>query len=332
MNDKDNALRIIRFDHPERVVSRVPAYTLKYQGCDHEEISGVLGDDHPAGATWTDIWGTVWHKEMDGVMGFPRGCPLAEVQQLAGYRWPDAGHERICRRIDNMARSFPGGDLFIGGSHRDTLWEKSYMLVGMENMMIYLHTEPGYAREILHRIMDFQLGIARHYAGLGVEIVFMGDDLGTQRAPLLSPRIIADFFVPEYERLFSFYRQRGVLVEFHSCGHIEWMLETFMRLGVNILNPLQASANDLGRVRAITRGRMALAGGVSSATIMDGPVQSITREVRERMWLLGQDGGYFCRSDQGLPFPPEHVAAMDEAIERYGRYPLQESEDNSVEG
>ena len=55
------------------------------------------------------------------------------------------------------------------------------MLVGMENMMEYFFTEPGYVREILHRIMDFQLAMARKYLSLGVEVVSLGDDLGTPR-------------------------------------------------------------------------------------------------------------------------------------------------------
>ncbi len=332
MNAKENTLRIIRFDHPERVVGGVPGYSLKYQGCDHEEITGDLGDDHPAGATWADIWGVVWHKELEGVMGFPKQNPLADVSALRSYRWPSPDDERICGKIYSLARDFPGGDVFLRGSHRDTLWEKSYMLVGMENMMMYFHTEPAFAREVLHRIMDFQLGIAEHYSKLGVEVVGLGDDLGTQLGPLLSPKITDEFLVPEYERLFTFYRQRGVLIEFHSCGRVDWMLERFMRLGVNVLNPLQATANDLARVRSITQGRMALAGAVNSATVMDGPVEGIESEVRQRIGLLGQAGGYFCRADQSLPFPQVHVDALDEAIERYGLYPLAAAAETAAVG
>ena len=213
-------------------------------------------------------------------------------------------------------------DCFLAGSHRDTLWEKSYMLVGMENMMVYFHTEPAFVREVLHRIMDFQLGIAGHYLKLGVELVHFTDDLGTQKGPLLGPRIVAEFLVPEYERLFHLYRVKNVLVDFHSCGNIESVLETLMRLGVDILNPLQATANDLAKVRAATRGRMALRGGVSSATIMEGPVDRIAAEVRERIWQLGQQGGYFCGPDQGLPYPQAHLDALSEAVDRFGRYPL----------
>ena len=37
---------------------------------------------------------------------------------------------------------------------------------------------------------------------------------------------------------------------------------------------------------------------------------------------LGRDGGYFCRPDQGMPWPEEHARALEQAVEEYGRYPL----------
>jgi uroporphyrinogen decarboxylase len=196
----------------------------------------------------------------------------------------------------------------------------------METMMVAFHAEPGFAREMLHRVMDFQLGIAAHYLKLGIGIAGLGDDLGTQRGPLLGPEIVEQFLVPEYERLFRLYREKGVLIAFHSCGRIEWMLDTFMRLGVDILNPVQASANDLGRVRAATQGRMALQGGIGTKILMDGPPERIEDEVRRRLWQLGRDGGYFCSPDQGMPFPQAHSEALQRAIERFGRYPIEPPE------
>ena len=67
---------------------------------------------------------------------------------------------------------------------------------------------------------------------------------------------------------------------------------------------------------------MALQGGVSTATILAGPTEAIESEVRQRLWQLGRDGGYFCSPDQGMPFPQAHIEAFHQAVERYGRYPL----------
>ena len=323
MDAKENALRIIYFDQPEWVMRAPPLYDTYYYGCHHRGFAGGEAHNSPVGTRWVDIWGTTWHKIYEGVMGLPKGYPIAEIESLRDYEWPDPNDERICGQIYQMAKDFPGGDLFLAGHHRDTLWEKSYMLVGMENMMICFLEEPEFAREILHRIMDFQMGMAEHYANVGIEYVRLGDDLGAQMGPLLSPRIINEFLVPEYRRLFQFYRDRDTIITFHSCGHVEPFAEMFIELGVDILNPAQATANDLDRLRSLTQGRMALHGGVSSAIVMDGPSERIHQEVHKRIWQLGQEGGYFCSPDQGMPYPEAHLEALAEAVELYGRYPLQ---------
>jgi len=316
ISQRENALRIIKFSNPEYMMSGMPCYGLCYTGCNHEGYEGG-GHNCAVGTKWTDIWGTGWVKEHEGVMGFPKHNPLSEFKNLQSYIFPDPDDERICGQIYAMKEKYTGGDCFLGGSHRDTLWEKSYMLVGMENMMAYFYTEPEYAREILRRIMDFQLGIAEHYIKLGVETVFMSDDLGTQHSLLIGTGLLYEFFVPEYKRLFELYKKHGVIINFHSCGHIEPVLEMFIELGVDILNPVQATANDLANVRKVTETKIALQGGISTDVIMKGPIENIEAEVERVINLLGRNGGYFCAPDQGLPFPENHIKAFYQAVERY---------------
>ena len=325
MNPKENALRIIQFNQPERIVKEPPYHMLSYLGGNHE---GYLGGGHhlPVGSRWTDIWGTGWQREQEGVMGFPRMNPLADLPDaLKSFSWPDPEDERICSKIYTSLSGWDPANQFLIGQHRDTLWEKAYMLVGMENLMIFLKTEPEAVKELFHQIMNFQLGIARHYLKLGIEIAGCGDDLGTQIGLLLSPRTIQEFLIPEYRRLFSLYKEHGVLIQFHSCGHILPLLETFIDLGIDILNPIQVTANDLDRLRAATQGRMALSGGVNSALMVSGPVAAIQQEARQRMRQLGANGGYFCAPDQSMPWPLEHEQALDSAIASFGTYPLKDS-------
>jgi uroporphyrinogen decarboxylase len=298
-----------------------PVYELLYHGCNHEGFNGD-GDDNPVGSVWVDIWGTHWRKIQDGVMGLPVGNPLSDIGSLKEYQWPDPSDERICEKVYRLAEAYEGEDSFLTGSHRDTLWEKAYMLVGMENMMVYFLKEPIFAKTVLNQIMDFQIGIAKHYIELNVEMVRLGDDLGSQTGLLLSPQIIDEFLRPEYERLCRLYREHDVMIRFHSCGYVEPLLELFMQLGVDILHPVQATANMLDHIREVTQGRMALEGGVRSYVVLEGPMEMIEEEVRKRIRQLGQQGGYFCRPDQTLKYPRVHLDAMKAAIERYGTYPL----------
>lgn len=300
-----------------------PAHGTAYFGANHEDPAGGPGPAGPVGTKWTDIWGVGWEKEQDGVMGFPRRHPLADLPDvLRSYAWPDPDDERIARRIYEQAQGFDRAEKFLQGSHRETLWEKTYILCGMENAMCAFYSEPNAIREVLRRVMDFQLGIARHYVAVGIEIAGMGDDLGTQQGLILSPEIIRDFLYPEYRRLFDFYKKHGVLVCFHSCGHVTPILEMFMELGVTSMNPLQATANNLAEMRRITAGRMCLHGGIRSDLIVDGPVAAIEKETRRLMWELGRDGGYFCAPDQGMPWPEEHIRAVRDTVAAFGAYPL----------
>ena len=324
MTERENFFETVNFGKPEYVMTGVPARGLSYLGANHQGYGDTGMDDahaRPAGSVWTDIWGTVWRKEYPGVMGFPVAYPLADMKNLKNYEWPDPDDERLVSKI-YRTRKDSGGDELLSGSHRDTLWEKSYMLCGMENMMDYFYSEPEYAREILRRITDFQLGVARHYDAAGVGIASLGDDLGTQRALLLSPETVENFLVPEYRRLFGFYKERGIIINFHSCGHIEPLLETFVSLGVNILNPVQATANSLVNIIKITNKRMALSGGISTKLLLEGTLGEIEETVRKTVSLLGADGGYFCGPDQGMPFDKERYAAFTAAVEKYGKYPL----------
>lgn len=325
MTNKENALRIIRFDHPERVVCGIPSYWVAYRGCNHESIDNFGGDnDVPPGTVWTDIWGTIWRKELPGIMGFPQQHAMADLAaDLGRYRWPDANDERICAPIYAAANGFAHDDRFLVGSHRQTLWEKACTVAAMQNLMMALYAEPEAARELFHRVMDFQLGIAEHYLKVGVEMVFFTDDLGTRCGPLVGPKVVEEFLVPEYRRLFNLYKSRDVLINFHSCGRIDSVIDTLMELGINILNPVQVSANDLDLVRRKTAGRVALAGGINNVTIINGPPHAIVEEVRRRLWQLGRDGGYFCGADQHMVFPKGHLEAMIGAVETFGRYPIE---------
>ena len=319
MTDREVFFETVRFGKPDRRLYGAPYHMIGYLGANHESFDDPNNPDgkhSPVGTAWTDIWGTGWVKGQEGVMGIAKIYPLADPCSLDSYMWPDPNDERIYGKIYSGCDEFRlEENKVLTGLQRDPLWEKAHMLVGMENMLEYFYTEPEFVRAVLRRIMDFQLGIAEHYIKAGIEVLLLGDDLGCQDRLLLSPDIINEFLMPEYRRLFDFYKKRGVLIDFHSCGYVEPLLETFIDLGIDILNPLQATANDFNNVIEVTKGRMALRGGVSTRILMTGSDGEIRAAVADAIVILGKYGGYFCQQDQGLPFPPHAIEVLKEAVE-----------------
>jgi len=317
---RENALRILRFDKPDYIMAGLPGHWMAYLGCNHEGYDGIGDNNVPVNASWTDIWGIGWEKKQAGIMGYPVWHPLAEVESLTSYRWPSPDDERICGPIYTAAETRSDMDTFLTGSHRNLLLEKAEKLVGMENLLTYMYTEPNFVKELFRRYMDFQIGIAKHYIRLGVEAVHFSEDLGTQHSLIVGPEIMEEFLLPEYERLLHLYRENGVILSLHSCGNVERIVPLLMTLGIDVLNPVQATANDLDSIRAMTRGKMALHGGVRSDIVLNGPVERIVEETKRRMMQLGRAGGYFCSVDQHLDFPSAHVDAMERTVREFGHY------------
>ena len=197
MNDKEVFLRTVRHEKPERILCKIPGFELCYNGCHHEDEHGIA-HDRPTGESWKDIWGVGWHKDLEGVMGFPREHPLADLARLDSFAFPDAMDPACYGQIFAMKEEYTRRGLsetaILCGSHRDTLWERAYMLVGMEDMMVYFYTEPELARRLLARIMDFQLQMAGRYIRAGIQMANLSDDMGAQSGLLLGERI---FMLPK---------------------------------------------------------------------------------------------------------------------------------------
>jgi uroporphyrinogen decarboxylase len=324
MNDVENALRIIRFDSPERVMETVPGWNVSFYGRKDEPWDP---DAQPrglaVGESRTDMWGTVTTRRHEGPSGTEYHGALQEPADLEGFDWPDPDDERICARIYHMAEQFPGGDRWLSGGHGCLIWEIAYRMVGMENLLVYFHTEPDFVREVFRRIGDFHMGLARHFMEVGVRSVGFSDDLAMQSGPFFGPDILEEFFMPQYKRVFRFYNERDVIVGQHCDGNVLPLIDFFEEAGLDILNPVQVTANDLAAVRERTQGRICLHGGISNVTITDGPPEAVEMEVWRHIWLLGREGGYFCCVDHSMPAPDEHWDAFHEAVEKHGRYPIE---------
>lgn len=92
-------------------------------------------------------------------------------------------------------------------------------------------------------------------------------------------------------------------------------------IGVSILNPVQARANDLAKIKAATTGRMALHGAIDTAILASGRPGDVRVEVIRILEILKPGGGYICTPDQSIPgIPEENMTALWETAREVGRY------------
>jgi uroporphyrinogen decarboxylase len=153
-----------------------------------------------------------------------------------------------------------------------------------------------------------------------VQIIQMGDDLGSQQATVISPRLYREVFKPRQKLIYERVRRRGMHVFLHSCGSIVDILPDLIEAGVEIVNPVQTSARGMEPgflKREFGRDLTFWGGGCDTQRVLpDGAPHEVEAHVRERVRTFAPGGGFvFCQVHNILPnVPPENVAAMFRAV------------------
>ncbi len=188
-----------------------------------------------------------------------------------------------------------------------------------------LLTRPEYIRGIFAIHTEFalkNLDLYRQAVGDRIDVIFMsGTDFGTQRGLLVSPQTFRDLWKPFYTRVNAWvHANTGWKTLFHSCGAIEPLLEDFIEMGVDCINPVQLSAEgmDAGQLKAKYGRRLVFWGGGvdTQRTLPFGNRDEVRRQVRQRVEILGQGGGYVFNPIHNVQHgtPVENLLAMFRAV------------------
>jgi len=309
VNSKENFLEAIRFGRPEFVPLGGP------------ESHWFQFDGNFRGENWRDGWGIGWEVGIPGTVPFPKHNPLPGLDRLADYKFPNPDALRFTDEMKAALSAADRSQKLVVGNLTYLLFERAWAVMGMDNFLSALHTHPKESHEFLHAIADYARRVFDRYLELDVDAVHFSEDLGSQRALMMSPKMFREFILPEYVYCFENVLAAGKIVWFHSCGRVDEIAADLAGIGVTILNPIQARANDLHRLKRETFGRTALHGGIDTALLVRGTPADVRAEAIRVMDILKPGGGYIVSPDQSIPgIPEENMKALWDTARDAGRY------------
>ena len=332
------------YDWPELGTAEIDEETMRRLHCD---VRGVLDlepenvrkrnrerDPH---SDCIDSWGS-GQMEITPGNWFPGIHPLAEarsIEDLASYQgWPDMSDPSRIAHVRETAKRLSEENQF---AIMATPWllfpfERAHAMQGMEPYLLNMAMNPDFARAMLEKIADYckqLMGPFLEELGDNVDIIKIGDDLGTQNSLLISPKMYRDILKPIHADFISFIKSRTkAKILFHSCGDVAPLIPDFIDIGVDILNPIQTSTGSISDLPSLKKRfgkNMVFCGGIDSHRILPfGSVEEVRQEVRRVMQALGPEGGCMIGAVHTVmnDVPPENVLAMVDAVEEFGHYPL----------
>ena len=250
--------------------------------------------------TEVDEWGVKWKNRI--VVEHP----LASWDQWERYSFPDALSAERFVGVDELIRA--NKDKYLLGMVWNSTFERMWMLRGMENLLLdsYLYPKPFF--ELRDKYLEFNLTILDRWLETEVDGIYFGDDLGTQKGLLMSPKMWRELYLPMYQKLFSRTRAAGKHVFFHSCGDITDILADMVDCGLNVLNPVQPNVMDVSFVLKEFGKDLVLWGATDmQENIPFGTPAEIEAEIKRTVQLCWRKGGYIGGTAQGCPPGVPHI-------------------------
>ncbi len=332
------------YDWPELGTAEIDEETMRRL---HGDVRGVTDLEPEEIRKWNqardphsdyiDSWGS-GQTEISEDDWFPSVHPLPEARttdDLDAYTgWPDMSDPtRIAHVRDNASRLAEENQFAIMA----TPWllfpfERAYAMQGMETFLLNMARDPAFARALMEKIAVYckqLMGRFLDELGDNVDIIKIGDDLGTQESLMISPKMYREILKPIHADFISYIKARTkAKILFHSDGDVAPLIDDFVEIGVDILNPIQTSAGSMSDLPSLKKRHgknIVFCGGIDTHRILPfGSPAEVRQEVKRVIDILGPGGGCMIGAVHTMmnDVPAENVLAMVDAVEEFGGYPL----------
>ncbi|MCK4750527.1 MAG: hypothetical protein KAT15_25895 [Bacteroidales bacterium] len=249
--------------------------------------------------------------------------PLEHVQgadDIRNYDFPDPF---ASGRFDAARQAIEkyGQDFAIVADLETSFFETAWYLVGLEKLLMDMMLEAGYVSALFDRVLEINVEIGKQLIGLGADIIWPGDDFGTQTGMLIDPDTWRKIFKPRIKLMFEEFRKINpdIKIAWHSCGSILPIIPDFIEIGLDILNPLQprASGMDAEFLKNTYGNDLVFLGGIDIQELLPNRTpEEIVEEVVRLTGIYGRDGGYIIAPAHNIQddTPVENILALFDIV------------------
>jgi len=291
----------------KEAIARMPATAISYDQIVFPFIDGYPGE---------------YGRNLDDAMA------LIHWAALVHSPWDHASDPGFWETLRKKALKLrASSDRAIVLSAGCNLFEWGTFLRRLDNFLMDLVCTPGEVERFLDALM------VRHLASLEkicqavgdvIDIIRLGDDLGMNTGPFMSPETYRTLFKPRQKILCDYIKGHSTMYTFlHSCGSIYQLIPDLIEAGFEILNPVQTNARDMQPQRLkdeFGKDVTFWGGGADTRSILNLATPDQVRDhVRANIKILAPGGGFIFNPIHNIlpDVPPENIIAMFEAVDAY---------------
>jgi len=245
----------------------------------------------------------------------------ADLNEILDYPYPGVPEGEL-ENLKEKVRGLHGKGLASFAFMQMTIWEASWYLRSMEELMIDMMMGDEKAMALLDLITQFSVSKARCYAEAGVDILSLGDDIGTQNSIMIDVGLWETWLKPRLEKVIRAAREvnPGILIFYHSCGQINPFIEQLIEVGVDILNPVQPECMSFDEVHDLYGERLSFWGTLGTQELLPfGTREQVRETTLSRLNRCGEKGGIVIGPTHIVEpeVPWENLTAIKDGIKQF---------------
>lgn len=279
----------------------------------------LFTEEHLDNNKFRDAFGATWELKPNEDIGTVIEYPLKEAT-LENYQFPDP--EKVMELDEIPSFIEKNNDRFIIGAIGFSLYERAWILRGIEPVLQDFLMNQSFIEELFDKIIDFNLAITKRLCRFPIDAFHYGDDWGQQHGLIMGADLWRKIFKKRLRILYDAVHAAGHPVSIHSCGDITEIIPDLIEIGVNMITPLQAEALDFRFLKKEYGRDLTFWGGISTQkTLPFGTPEDVRKEIRQTLKILGKGGGYILAPSHELQkdVPLENMLAfIDEAQHQSG--------------
>lgn len=271
-----------------------------------------------------DEWGVGHEKSPNSMHMTYMRHPLEDAQsleELKEYPFPDFAHGDTSHQKEQVEAA-KAADLIAVGDMQMTLWEISWYLRSMEELLCDMMDGDEKAEFIFDKSLEMAKIRAKSYIEAGVDVLYIGDDIGMQHTIMMSEELYCEWIKPRLKELIDFAKglNPDIVIFYHSCGFVEPFIPHLIEAGVDVLNPIQSECMDFEEIYNKYGNQISFHGTIGTQTTMPhGTPDEVREQVRRNLKIAGRKGGLLVAPTHMLEpeVPFENILAYVQACREY---------------
>ena len=258
---------------------------------------------------FADEFGVVWNRTRDKDIGVIESIAIPDITEMDDFAFPPVDEAFIRAQLQRLADD--DGTKLRVADLGFSLFERAWTLLGMEDLLCSMLTEPEYVHRLMRKICDRNMVIVRIAMEYDIDAFLFGDDWGQQNGLIMGPSHWREFIKPYVAEHYAYVRGHGKYTAQHSCGDIREIMDDLIDLGLNIYQTFQPEIYGLDYAEKLVN-RLTIWGGISTQADLPYKTPDEIRDITRRTLAAFSKGGLIAAPTHSVPgdVPPENLLAM----------------------